>query len=313
MDNISIVIPVFNSEETIERVVEEIVGELTGKSIFEIVLINDGSSDRSYYKCKALSEKYKFLKFINLSKNFSQHSAILAGLNYVTGEYIVFMDDDLQTPASGINKLVDKIKEDFDVIYARYPVKKHGFLRNIGSRLNDKIISRLLDKPRNMTSSSFFIIRKYLVKELLNYEGPYPYLSGMIFRATKNITNIEIQHRTRTIGSSNYSFLKLLKLWFNGFTNFSIKPLRISFILGAVFSVIGFLFIIGLIIRRFLDPDIFLGWTSTIVAILFFSGVQLILVGLVGEYVGRIFLSQNKQPQYVIREEFNIRDKKKSP
>ena len=310
MDNISIIIPVFNSEKTIEKVVDEIIDELSGKSIFKIVLVNDGSIDKSYYKCKELSEKYGFLKFVNLSKNFGQHSAILAGLNYVTDEYIVFMDDDLQTPARGINKLVDKIKEDFDVVYARYPEKKHGFLKNIGSRFKNIIFRRLLPKSRNVTSSSFFAMRKYLVKELLNYRGPYPYLPGMIFCATKNITNIEIQHRTRPAGSSNYSFNSLLRLWFNGFTNYSTKPLRISFFLGLIFSIIGFLFSIVFIIQRFLDPSVFLGWAFIIVAILIFSGVQLIMIGLVGEYIGRIFLSQNKQPQYVIREEFNTGDMK---
>jgi len=303
---ISIIIPVYNSESTIKIVVEDIKETLSNKSNFEIVLVNDGSKDNSYKKCKELARKYSFIKFINLSKNFGQHNAILAGLHFVKGNYIIFMDDDLQTPPEEIPRLINKIKEGYDVVYANYYYKYHSKLRNIGSWINNVMTNILLKKPKNLKITSYFIIKKYLIDEILNYTGPYPYLGGLILRSTDNIGMIDITHEKREYGKSNYSFMSLLRLWINGFTNFSVKPLRISFFLGILFSSIGFLFSFFLLIRKLIYPQVVLGWTSIIIAILLFSGVQLISVGLIGEYVGRIFLTQNKQPQYIIKEKYNI-------
>lgn len=305
---LSIIIPVYNSEKTIETVVIKLDEVLKKHINYEVILVNDGSKDNSYNMCKELANKFKNIKFINLSKNFGQHNAILAGLHFATGEYIVFMDDDLQTPPEELSKLINKIREGYDVVYANYLEKKHSFFRNIGTRINNLMAEIMLGKPKNLDTSSYFIIRKYIAKELLKYEGPYPYLAGLIFRSTDNVAKVEITHNERSAGKSNYSFLKLFKLWLNGFTNFSIKPLRVSFFLGILLSLVGFLFIIGLVIRRFVDPNVFIGWTSIIVTILFFSGIQLILVGLAGEYIGRVFLSQNKQPQYIIKEKFNTKE-----
>ena len=303
---LSIVIPVYNSNKTINILVERIREVLSNKLIFEVVLVNDGSKDNSYEKCRELTRKYSFIKFINLSKNFGQHNAILAGLHYVKGNYIVFMDDDLQTPPEEIPKLINKIEEGYDVVYANYHYKYHSKLRNIGSWINDIMSYILLKKPKKLKITSFFIIKQYLVDEILNYTGPYPYLGGLILRSTDNIGIVNINHDKREYDKSNYSFMSLLKLWISGFTNFSVKPLRISFFLGILFSLIGFLFSFFLLIRKLIDPQVTLGWTSIIIAILLFSGVQLISVGLVGEYVGRIFLVQNKQPQYIIKEKYNI-------
>jgi len=303
---ISIIIPVYNSESTIKIVVEDIKETLSNKSNFEIVLVNDGSKDNSYKKCKELARKYSFIKFINLSKNFGQHNAILAGLHFVKGNYIIFMDDDLQTSPEAIPELIDKIEEGYDVVYANYYYKYHSKLRNIGSWINNVMTNILLKKPKNLKITSYFIIKKYLIDEILNYTGPYPYLGGLILRSTDNIGMIDITHEKREYGKSNYSFMSLLRLWINGFTNFSVKPLRISFFLGILFSSIGFLFSFFLLIRKLIYPQVVLGWTSIIIAILLFSGVQLISIGLIGEYVGRIFLTQNKQPQYIIKEKYNI-------
>lgn len=303
---LSIVIPVYNSNKTINILVERIREVLSNKLIFEVVLVNDGSKDDSYEKCRELARKYSFIKFINLSKNFGQHNAILAGLHFVKGNYIVFMDDDLQIPPEEIPKLINKIEEGYDVVYANYHYKYHSRLRNIGSWINDIMSYILLKKPKKLKITSFFIIKKYLIDEILNYTGPYPYLGGLILRSTDNIGMIDITHEKREYGESNYSFMSLLRLWINGFTNFSVKPLRVSFFLGILFSSIGFLFSFFILIRKLIDPQVALGWTSIIIAILLFSGVQLISIGLIGEYVGRIFLTQNKQPQYIIKEKYNI-------
>ena len=307
---LSIVIPVYNSEKTIKTVVQKIKETLSAKIEYEVILVNDGSKDNSYIHCIDLYKKHSFVKFINLSKNFGQHNAILAGLRFAKGDCIVFMDDDLQTPPEEIWKLINKIKEGYDVVYANYIIKQHDRFKTFCSKINNIIADLLLKKPRNINITSYFIIKKYLASEIINYVGPYPYLGGLVLRSTENIGKVDIMHCKRKNDRSNYSFRSLLSLWFNGFTNFSVKPLRISFFLGVICSLVGFIFSISLVIRKIIDPRVVLGWTSTIVAILLFSGIQLILIGLLGEYIGRIFLSQNKQPQYVIKEMYNIDDNK---
>ena len=303
---LSVVIPVYNSENTLKPLINRIEKTLADKLKYEIILVNDSSEDNSYYICKELASKSKIIKFIHLSKNFGQHNAILAGLHFTKGDKIIFIDDDLQTSPEEMWKLINKINEGFDVVYADYFEKKHSFLRNLGTKMNSFMAKVLIGKPKDLKISSYFIIRKYLVKELIKYENPNPYLAGLVLRSTDKIANVKVTHDKRSIGISNYNFIKLFRLWLNGLTSFSIKPLRFAFFLGALLSLAGFIFIIVLIIRRFMDPAVFLGWTSTIVTILFFSGIQLILIGLAGEYIGRIFLSQNKQPQYIIREKYNI-------
>ena len=305
---LSIIIPVYNSEKTISLVVSKIIDNISDKYNYETILVNDNSSDNSYLECINLSKKYDFIKFINLSKNFGQHNAILAGLNYAKGGYIIILDDDLQTDPKNIIDLINKIEEGFDVVYANYKSKYHERFHNLGSKFNDLIMNILFHKPKNIQITSYFIIKRFLVDEIKKYSGPYPYLGGLILQTTDNIGKIDIEHYERHYGKSNYSFLKLFRLWVNGFTNFSVKPLRIAFLLGFIFSIIGFLIALFLIIRKIITPDIVLGWTSILVSILIFSGIQMISLGLIGEYVGRIFLSLNRQPQFVIKEKLNIEE-----
>jgi polyisoprenyl-phosphate glycosyltransferase len=310
---LSIIIPVFNSEKTIGEVVAQIKETLDSKLEYELILVNDGSADSSYEKCKKLSESNDYIKFINLSKNFGQHNAVLAGLGFARGELITVIDDDLQTPPEEIWKLINKIGEGYDVVYANYLYKKHGFLRNLGTRINGLMERVLLKKPGGIKTSSYFIIRKYIAKEIVKYEGPYPYLAGLILRITDNIGNFSVKHRERPYGKSNYSFVKLSKLWVNGFTNFSVKPLRVALFTGILIAFIGFVLSIFLVVRKFLNPETEVGWTSIIISVFLFSGIQLISVGLIGEYVGRSFLSLNKQPQYVIKEKYNIENRGDKP
>lgn len=304
---VSIIIPVYNSENTIELVCRDIFNSLKNEFEFEIILVNDRSTDNSYGKCNKLSENHKNIIFINLSKNFGQHNAIFAGLKFSKGDYIVFMDDDLQTPPIEIKNLVMKINEGFDVVYANYRNKKHSKIQNIGSKINDIMSNVLLKKPKNLRITSFFIIRRFIANEILKYEGPYPYLGGLVLRSTDNIGITYVEHKKRISGETGYSFLKLLKLWLNGYTNFSVKPLRVSFFLGAFISIVSFILAVLFIIRKIINPEIFMGWTSIIVVLLFFSGIQLVITGFIGEYIGRIFLSLNKQPQYIIKEIINYK------
>lgn len=304
---ISVIIPVYNSENTIELVCKKILDSLKNEFNFEIILVNDYSKDDSLSRCKSLFERNNNIILLNLSKNFGQHNAILAGLSFASGENIVFLDDDLQTPPEEIKKLILKLEEGYDVVFANYKQKKHSKLKNIGSKINDLMSNILLKKPKKLQMTSYFIIKKFLANEILKYTGPYPYLGGLILRSTNNIGILNIDHKEREFGKTNYNFIKLFRLWLNGYTNFSIKPLRISFILGISMSAIGFILAIIFIIRKIMNPSISIGWTSIIVVLFVFFGLQLLLTGMIGEYIGRVFLTLNKQPQYVIKDIYNYK------
>ena len=302
---ISIVIPVYNAEGTIKNLVERIIDEFNKDQSLEleIVLTNDGSTDRSEEACINSYNKYKDkVKFISLSKNFGEHNAVMAGLNHVSGEQIVIMDDDFQNPISEVRKLISFAKNNkFDVVYTYYESKKHSPFRNLGSWFNDKVANVLLNKPRDLYLSSFKWMSRFLVNEVIKYDLPYPYIDGIIIRTTNNIGNLKVAHDSRKFGKSGYSLKKLVSLWSNMFTNFSILPLRFSIIIGVIFSGLGMVIAIIEIIGRILNPDLPQGYTAIIVAISIFSGVQLIAIGMIGEYVGRIFLSISRKPQYCIK------------
>lgn len=315
MKKISVVIPVYNSEKTIEEVVNEIeiaVSKLNSKYDLEIILVNDYSKDNSLQVCKNICKYKSFVKLISFSKNFGQHNALMAGIKIASGDYIISMDDDLQTPPDEMGKLIEELeKNNYDVVFAKYKTENKSIFRIFGSFVNDKMVNILADKPKNITINSYFIMKKYIANEIIKYEHAYPYMGGLIFRVTQNVGNVLIQHRDRQIGKSNYTLKKLLQLWFNGFTNFSVKPLRISSVFGLFFSITGFVYLLIIIIRKIINPGIQAGWTSIMAAIIFFGGIQLLSIGLLGEYIGRVFLSINKKPQYVIKEKYSI-DKVKS-
>lgn len=251
---------------------------------------------------RELSAKYSNVCVLNLSKNFGQHNAIIAGFRYAKGDFVITMDDDLQHPVDEIINLIKEIEKGYDVVYGEYKVKNHSLFKNMGSELNNIMGNLMIKKPRELRFTSFRIIRSYVVRAISTYNAPYPYLDGLILRVTRNIGVITVDHRQRKEGKSNYTLKKLIGLWVNGFLNFSILPLRFFSYVGIVIASIGFLSAIFIILDSifFLNPV--QGWTSLIVATLIFSGVQLLSIGVVGEYIGRIFLTQNKTPQYVIKE-----------
>jgi len=302
----SIVIPAYNSEKTIGELVNKIEELFKNEVDFkdethEIILINDASVDSTSKECRELAGKNDNIIFLDLSKNFGQHNAILAGFHYVSGEYIITMDDDLQNPPGEILKLLNKVNQGYDVVYGKYAQKKHSTARNWGSLINDKMAQIMIKKPKEIYFSSFRIIKRYVIDEIIKYDAPFCYIDGLILRVTRNICMVEVVHSERKIGESNYNLFSLLKLWMNGFTSFSILPLRIATYSGFVFSFIGFIFILFLLIMKFVT-NVQLGWTSIMVAIVFFCGIQLISIGLLGEYIGRIFMSINKSPQYIVKE-----------
>lgn len=307
---VSFVIPCYNSARTIEKVVEEVSAAMEGLTEYdyEIVLINDCSPDDTFEVIRGICTKRKDVCGVNLAKNFGQHAALMAGFHYVHGDIIVCLDDDGQTPAVEAGKLLDKMKDGYDVVYAKYEHKQHSAFRNFGSKINELMTRVMLNKPKDLYISSYFAAKRFIIEEMIKYTNPYPYVIGLVLRTTDKIANVEVNHREREIGTSGYTLGKLLTLWFNGFTAFSIKPLRMATAIGAFAAVAGFIYGFYTVIRKLVDPNIVIGFSSLMSAIVFIGGMVMLMLGIIGEYLGRIYISMNNSPQYVIRESINERE-----
>ncbi len=310
---ISIVIPVYRGERTIDPLVRELHDTLATRYRLEIVLVNDGSPDRSAAVCRDLVAQIEGVRFVNLSRNFGEHNAVMAGLNHATGDYVVIMDDDFQNPPSEVPKLVETIRQGYDVVYAYYAVKQHHPLRNLASRMNDRVAAILLDKPRNLYLSSFKALSRFVVDELVKYDGPYPYIDGLVLRVTRNYARVLVAHEARRDGRSGYTLRKLLALYLNMFTNFSILPLRLASYAGLLTSVVGLVLAGVFVLDRLAHPESPAGWASVIVSLFIVGGIQLFALGMIGEYLGRLFLQQNGRPQYVVRERVDGRPAPQDP
>ena len=305
---VSFVIPCYRSENTIPTVVDEIADTMEHRvgEDYEIILINDASPDQTFETIRNICKENRHVIGVDLAKNFGQHSGLMAGMNLASGDVIVCMDDDGQTPASEVGKLLEKINEGYDVVYAKYDHKMHSRFRNFGSRMNSLMTEKLLDKPKQLYISSYFAAKKYVVNEMIQYKNAFPFVDGLLLRTTSNICNVDIHHRDRIAGNSGYTFRKLIGLWINGFTAFSVKPLRVATYVGCITAVFGFLYAIFTVIKRIIDPTVPAGWSSIMAALLIIGGMIQIVLGLIGEYVGRIYMCQNNSPQYVIRSVINI-------
>lgn len=309
---ISFVIPCYNSSQTIGKVIAEIkeTMEKLKRYEYEVILVNDCSPDNTFEVIENLCAEHKNICGVNLAKNFGQHGALMAGFHQVTGDVMVCLDDDGQTPADEVGKLLDKIEAGDDVVYASYAHKKHSLFRNFGSFVNEKMAQFLLGKPKELYVSSYFAARRFVVNEMLKYENAYPYVIGLVLRTTKKISNVPVNHREREVGQSGYTLRKLLGLWFNGFTAFSTKPLRIATIGGSVFAMFGFLYGIYTIIKKFVNPAVPIGFSSIMSAIMFIGGVMMLMLGLIGEYIGRMYICMNNAPQFVVRDLIAISEEK---
>jgi glycosyltransferase involved in cell wall biosynthesis len=304
---LSIVIPVYRGAETIGPLVELLVHSLSNQYALEIILVNDCSPDNTEDICIGIYQRYRtIVKFYSLAKNVGEHNAVMAGLNKSHGDWVVIMDDDFQNPVSEVTKIVSyAVGHSFDVVYAVYERKKHSFFRNLGSRLNDLAANIMLKKPKNLYLSSFKVISRFLVEEVIKYSLPYVYLDGLILRTTNNIGQCKVEHHDRVQGRSGYTMKKLFSLWLNMFTNFSILPLRVATWVGFAFAALGFLSGIEMIIEKILNPDLPVGYAFLVFIITVLAAAQLIAIGMVGEYLGRIFIYQNKTPQFSIRKSFD--------
>ena len=312
MKMISFVIPCYRSEKTIGMVVDEIRKLMLQHEDFdyEVVLVNDCSPDDVWNVIKEMGAEDKKIKGVCLAKNFGQHSALMAGYKVSKGDYIVTLDDDGQTPVEETFKLMDTLLQGYDVVYARYEERKDNLFRKAGTALNNLMLQVLSGKPKELHLTSFFVARRFVIDEIIRYEHSYPYIWGLILRTTRNIANTLIKHNERKEGKSGYTLVKLISLWMNGFTAFSVIPLRIASYMGLFFTFCGFIGTIYTVVDKLLHPDIQAGYSATMAVLLIIGGMLMVSNGLIGEYVGRIYMGINASPQYVTREKVNLEDDK---
>ncbi|MSP04924.1 MAG: glycosyltransferase [Acetobacteraceae bacterium] len=299
---LSIVVPVYRGADTVGLLVEALA-ELRPEGGLEVVLVNDGSLDNSGEVCRELVRSAAIpVTYVEHSRNYGEHNAVMTGLRHARGNYVITMDDDLQNPPEEVIHLYDHARHgDWDVVYTRYAVKEHAGWRNLGSRFANTVADWLLDKPRGLYLSSFRCMSALVVQAVAHYRGPYPYVDGLIMQVTQRIDSIEVIHLPRMQGHSNYTLKRLVLLWLNLATSFSLAPLRLATFAGIAMATLGIIGAILTIAEALITHDTPDGWASTMTVVLLVAGVQSMILGVLGEYVGRTFLSANGKPQATVR------------
>ncbi len=306
---ISFIIPCYGSEKTVGIVIDEIDETVKQNPAYdyEVIAVNDHSPDNVWEVLKGIAEKNKKVKLINLAKNMNRPGALMAGLSKVDGDYVILMDDDGQCPMESLWKLMKPLEEGHDVSIAKYPSYKQSAFKSFGTIVNRKMTEIIMEKPKDMSFTNFTAMKRYIAEEIKKYKNPYPYMTGLLLRTTSDIVNVEMEERERITGSTNFTFIKMLNLWINGFTAFSIKPLRISTFIGVITAALGFLYGLFIIINKlFIHTSIMAGYSSIMAVMLFIGGIIMIMLGMIGEYLGRIYISINSSPQFVIKETVNF-------
>ena len=306
---ISFVIPCYGSQDTVGQVIEEIEKVVSQRSEYdyEIIAVNDCSPDNVWTVLKEIAEKNKKVKVINLAKNRNRPGAIFAGMTMSIGDYVVLMDDDGQCPMNNFWDLLKPIEEGHDVSIAKYPTYKQSIFKSFGTIVNRKMTEVIMEKPKELSFTNFSVLKRYIVNEILKYENPYPYMTGLLLRTTSDIVNVQMEERNRISGTTNFTFKKMLNLWINGFTAFSIKSLRISTVAGVITAAIGFLYGLYIVVDKiFIHSEILPGYSSLMAVMLFIGGMIMLMLGMIGEYLGRIYICINKSPQFVIKEAKNF-------
>lgn len=303
---VSIVIPCYRSEKTIRKVVELSMDVFEGLPDYEceFLLVDDCSPDNTYEAIKGLAADYPCVHGYTLMRNFGQHNGIMCGLNHAHGDVVMGMDDDLQTHPSQIPAILAKLAEGYDVVYGTFPQSKNGVIKNFTSWLNRVSAEIMLNRPKDLRTSSFWAITAQVKDQVIQYKNYNPYVEALFGRMTNKIGNVAIEHHEREEGTSGYTLSKLIKLWLAYF-NYTVLPLRVVSGVGAFTAAFGFLFGVITIIHKLLVPDTAAGWTSLLCTMLFFFGLILLALGIIGEYLGDIVLSVNSTPQYIVRESVN--------
>jgi glycosyltransferase involved in cell wall biosynthesis len=299
---LSIVVPVYNGAKTVGELVDAL-SDLGVDGGHEIVLVVDGSPDDSIDVCRDLLKTARVpLTVVDHARNFGEHNAVMTGFRHARGAWVITMDDDLQNPPSEVLRLLDHArKTGADAVYSYYEQKEHAAWRNLGSRFTNRVADWLLDKPRGLYLSSFRCLSAFVVGQVIRYDGPFPYIDGLIMQATQRLERLPVQHLPRAAGRSNYTLRRLIRLWLNMFLNFSVMPLRVSSLTGLAFSVLGAVGVVLVVGEALIMGNTPSGWGSVMAAVLLLSGVQLLILGVVGEYLGRLFLTANRKPQSIVR------------
>ena len=303
---ISIIIPCYNSEGTIERVVEETMKTFRNLEGYEceMVLVNDYSRDKTFEAITRAAKKYPNVIGVNLAKNFGQHNAMMAALHYVHGEAVIGMDDDLQNHPDQIPQFLEKMQEGYDVVFGVFRQRKFGWFKNLTSAVSRHLLWMMTDQPKDIQMSSFWLARRYVIDKALEYEGSNVFLQFLFFRTTHNIVDIEVEHFEREIGTSNYNFRRGLKQ-FMSCLNYTAIPLRLATFFGMIFSAAGFIGALAVLIQKLCNPAVAVGWSSLMCAMLVLFGITFLMLGIIGEYIGKLILNINRTPQFVVRETIN--------
>ena len=304
---VTVAIPCYNSSQTLEFVVSDIKKQFEDKPDFDyqIVLVNDNSKDNTFEVIENLCKKDRKITGVDLSKNYGQVSAQMAAMHFVNGDVAVFMDDDGQHPADEMFKLIEAIQQGNDLVYACFPNKKHSFFKRITSKLNSKLLEWTNRKPRGIKLSSYFALSSVSINALKKYRSPYPSIGGYLLQITRRVVNVEVTHKERIAGNSNYTLKKMITLWMQGFTNFSIAPLRLASFMGVFSAFVGILIGVALVIQKLCNPNMAVGYTSIMATVLFVGGLLMLMIGILGEYIGRMYILLSNMPQFNIRETLN--------
>jgi glycosyltransferase involved in cell wall biosynthesis len=299
---LSIVVPVYRGAATVGLLVEAL-SQLRPDGGMEVILVNDGSPDNSAEVCQQIVRTTSIpVVYIEHARNYGEHNAVMTGLRHARGAYVITMDDDLQNPPEEVTRLYDHARlGGWDVVYTRYASKKHAPWRNLGSRFANWVADMLLDKPRGLYLSSFRCMSALVVRSVTRYRGPYPYIDGLVMQVTQRIDSILVRHLPRAEGRSNYTLVRLVRLWLNLATSFSLAPLRLAMLAGAAMAALGMIGAAATIAEALFSHDTPSGWASTMTVILLVAGVQSMILGVMGEYIGRTFLSANGKPQGTVR------------
>jgi undecaprenyl-phosphate 4-deoxy-4-formamido-L-arabinose transferase len=300
---LSIVVPVYRSAQILPRLVDQVHAVMVKENLadnFELLLVNDASPDNCWQVIRSLAQTHSFVRGISLRRNFGQHNATMAGLNHARGETVVIIDDDLQHPPHAIGEMLRALAQGYDVCYTNYLNRQHETWKKFGSQFNDWVATRLLNKPKGLYLSSFKALKKGVVDEIVKYDGPFPYIDGLILDVTRSITAIDIVHQARSEGAGNYNFGRSVALWMQMATSFSVLPLRLVSFAGFILAALSLIMIVFVVTSKILHPEIAAGWASLTATILFIGGMQTLCIGMVGEYLGRTYLRLNNKPQFSV-------------
>lgn len=308
---LSVVIPCYCSENTIAGIVGRVVSTIDSDQnklfdAYEVICINDCSPDGTIRVLEGLAKDNENVKVIDFTRNYGQHAALMAGFNVVTGDRILCLDDDGQNPPEEMFDLLDKLEQGYDLVSAKYIDEHRPLVRTIGSKISMAMSTHLIGMPRGIELNSFCAFKRFIADEIVKYKNPYPFVHGLMLRVTRNIANVEMVRNERESGSSGYTFHKLLSLWLNGFTAFSVTPLRAASVCGSISAALGFAIMLVTIVRKMMNPEIVVGYSSLMAAMMFFFGLIMLFLGLIGEYIGRMYICINNAPQYSVRETYNI-------